>query len=99
MSLTTDPHEHLIQMPPPSTGFHAFNPVHAELRGEHRAEPVPLISHRFMADIDAALVQPIFNVSDRKWKANVHHDSQPDNFGTAMNRHSPSGLPSDVKVA
>lgn len=34
-----------------------------------------------MADVDASLVQPILDVSERKRKANVHHHRQPDNFG------------------
>ena len=37
-----------------------------------------------MADVDAAFVQQILDVSERKWKSNVHHDRQADDLGAAV---------------
>ena len=45
------------------TGFHAVNPALADLRCKDRTEPMPPISHRFMADIDAALMEQIFHIA------------------------------------
>jgi len=63
--LTIDFHEHLIQMPAPSTGFHAVDAAFADLGSEHGAEPVPPEPDRLMADVDAALVQQILDVAKR----------------------------------
>ena len=37
-----------------------------------------------MADVDAALVQQVLDVSERKWKANVHHDRQANDLRAAV---------------
>ena len=63
MSLTVDFHEHLVQMPPPPAGFHSGSTPFSDLRGKHRTEPMPPISHRFMTDIDAAFVEKIFHIA------------------------------------
>lgn len=34
-----------------------------------------------MADIDPALVEQVFDVSQRERKSNIQHDRQPDDFG------------------
>jgi hypothetical protein len=39
-----------------------LNPFSSDLGGEHRAEPVPPKPHRFVADIDATLMQHILDV-------------------------------------
>jgi hypothetical protein len=39
-----------------------MNALLADLRREPRAEPVPLGANRFMADIDAAFVEQIFDL-------------------------------------
>jgi hypothetical protein len=33
-----------------------------------------------MANLNAALVQQILDVSERKWKASIHHDGQADDL-------------------
>ena len=43
-----------------------MNPPLSDLGGEHRTEPVPPISHRLVADIDATLVQQRFEPTVRK---------------------------------
>ena len=37
-----------------------------------------------MANIYAALVQQIFHIAQRKWKTNVHHDRELDNFARCL---------------
>jgi hypothetical protein len=37
-----------------------------------------------VANIDAALVQKIFDVSQRQWKTNIQHDGEADNLRAAM---------------
>ncbi len=76
--LAVDLHENLVQMPAPATGFHAHNSAFSDLRGKHRAEPVPPISHRFMANIDAAFVQKILDISTGQGKTDVQHHRQAD---------------------
>ena len=78
MLLTVDLDEHLVQMPPPSAGLHALNPSLSDLGSEHRAEPVPPVSHRFMADIDAAFVQQILDISKGQRETDVQLYRQAD---------------------
>ena len=50
-------------MPPPMWPVpHAIDPLPPDLRREYRAEPVPPETDGFMTDVDAALVQQIFDV-------------------------------------
>ena len=44
-----------------------------DLRCEHGTEPVPLKTHSFLADIDAALEKMIFYLPQRKRIADIHH--------------------------
>ena len=70
-------HKNLIQMPlPVRTGAHPADPVSPDLSSKHRAKSIPPVPHRFVTDVDASLVQQVLDVSERKWKANVHHDRQ-----------------------
>ena len=78
-------HKYLIQMPlPVRVCAHLLNPFPADFSGKQRAKTVPPISNRFVANIDAALVQKIFYVSQRQRKTNIQHDGVADNFGAAM---------------
>ena len=75
--LTVDLHEHLVQVPlPVRVCAHLADPFLADLCGKQRAKSVPPKSNRFVADIDAAFVQQILDIAERKGKANVHHDRQ-----------------------
>lgn len=40
--------------------------------------------YRLMADVDAALVQQILDVSEREWKANLHHHRQADDLRAGL---------------
>ncbi len=57
--------------------FDAFSP---DLGGEHRTKSIPPETDRFMADIDAALVQKIFDIPEREWKPHVHHHGEADDL-------------------
>jgi hypothetical protein len=39
-----------------------FDPPPTDLRGEHRPEPVPLVTHGLVADLNATLGQQILHV-------------------------------------
>ncbi len=56
----------------------------SDFRGEHRTKPVPPEPHRFMADIDAAFEQQIFDMPQRQRIADVHHHREADHLGRAV---------------
>jgi len=72
MHLTIDLHKHLVQMPLP-VGIcpQLLNKPFTNFSGEHRTKSVPPEPNRFVTDIDAALVQPVFDVSERKGKPDI----------------------------
>jgi hypothetical protein len=43
---------------------HGFNPLASDLGGKHRAKPVPPEPHCLVADLDAALVQKVLDISE-----------------------------------
>ena len=54
--------EDFVQMPDPFEEFAARNAPLAELRREHRPEPIPLEAHRLVRDINPALVEQILDI-------------------------------------
>jgi len=51
-------HEDLIQMPPPLRMLtHGLRSFSSDLGREHRTKPVPPVTHAFMTNVDATLVQ------------------------------------------
>lgn len=82
MSFTIDPHKNLIQVPAP------LNPVLMtgrsllpDLGCENGPEPVPPETNGLMADVDATLMQQVFNLSQRQRETNIHHHRQTANLG------------------
>jgi hypothetical protein len=59
-------------------------PPLADLGRKPRTEPVPPKTHRFMADIDTAFVEQIFDLPQRKRIPDIHHHSKADNFGRCL---------------
>ena len=53
-------------------------------RGEHRSKSVPPIPHGFVADIDTALEQQIFNLSRGQRITDVHHRREADHLGRTV---------------
>ena len=84
MPLTVDLHEHLVQVPAPLARFHAFDPALPDLRSKHRAEPMPPEPNRFIADLDAALMQQVLDVAERQRETDVQHHRQADNFRATL---------------
>jgi hypothetical protein len=62
MPFTIDLHEHLVQMPPPSTRTHALNASLSDFARKNRPKSMPLVPGGFVAHIDAAFVQQILDV-------------------------------------
>jgi hypothetical protein len=74
-----------IQMPPPvGQGPHSVDPLAADLGGEHRAEAVPPEPHGLMADVDAALLQHVFDVAQRERLTDGHHHGKTDDFRASL---------------
>ena len=66
MRLAVDLYEYLVQMPlPVRESTHLLDTSTANLSGEHRAKSIPPIPHRFVADVDAALVQQVLDIAQR----------------------------------
>ena len=61
-------------------GPHAADSVRADLSRKHRARSIPPKTDCLMAHIDFAFVQQIFDISKRKWKTDVQHHCQADDF-------------------
>ena len=79
-----DLHENLVQVPSPVRIRSMMNTPLSDFRGEHRTKPVPPEPHCFVADIDAAFEQQIFNLPQRQRIADVHHHREADHLGRAV---------------
>jgi hypothetical protein len=84
MSLAFDLHEHRVQVPLPLAGFHAFDPTFPDLRGKHQPEPMPPVSNRFVADIDAPFMKQIFPIAERQRKTDLQHHRKADDIGAGF---------------
>jgi hypothetical protein len=74
-------HQHLIQTPLPMCSRpHSINPSAADLSGKHRAKSVPPRPNRLMANVNAAFMQKIFNIPQRKRKPHIHHNGRADDL-------------------
>ena len=78
--LTIDLHEDLVEMPTPATRFHTPDPAFPDLGGKHRSEAMPPVPDGFVADVDAALMQQILDVSQRERETHVQHHRQADHL-------------------
>lgn len=83
--LVGDLHENLVQMPLQlRKQSHPRRPLASEIGREHRANPVPPEQDRLVADVDAALLQQVLDVSQRKWKPDIWHNRQADDLGRRL---------------
>lgn len=81
VALAVDLHEHLVHVRLPfRVGTELLNPFSFDLLGEHWAEPIPPIPYRLVADVDAAFMENIFDVPQRKRETHVEHHRQADDF-------------------
>jgi hypothetical protein len=65
-------------------GPHPTDTFSADLGCKQWPESIPPEPYGFVADVDAALMQQVLDVSERKWKANVHHDRQANDLRAAV---------------
>ncbi len=80
MCLTVDADEHLIKMPAPVRPVAPVYPLLPDLGGKQRAKAVLPVPHGFIADVDAALKQEIFNLSQRQGITDIQHHSAADDL-------------------
>ena len=71
-------------MAPSAAGAHTFNVAFPNLKGKHWTEPEPPKSDRFMADVDAPLMEKIFHVPQGKRLPDIQHHRQADSFGAGF---------------
>jgi len=82
MPFSPDFDEDFVQMPLPLRASpHRFGPTFPDLVREVRSEPVDPKADTLVADIDAALMQQVFDVSKRVRKSDVHHHTELDDLG------------------
>ncbi len=53
----------------------------SDLMSEHWAKAIPPISNRFMANVDATLVQYVFDIAKGEGEPDIHHHGQADDLG------------------
>ena len=73
MCLTVDADEHLIKMPAPQRIGSMANTAFPDLGGKQRTKAVLPVPHGLMANVDAALEQKIFDLSQRQGVADIQH--------------------------
>ena len=61
-----------------------LNAPFPDLRGEHRAEPVPPKPYRLVADIDTALEQQFLDLAQRQRVPDIHHHREANDFGRTI---------------
>ena len=79
MQFTVDLQENFIEVP--AARPCPRNQKVSDFRSEQRTKPAPSIPLRFVADLDAALVQQVICVALRQRVSNIHHDRQANDFG------------------
>jgi hypothetical protein len=85
MPLAIDLCENFAQRPQPvRIGSHPVDPVSSDFRCKHRAKSSPSVPHRFVADVDAALVKQVLDIQKRKWEPDIHHHHQASDFWAIM---------------
>lgn len=72
---------HLVEVLLPVTvAAHPADALALYLAGEQRAETVPLKPNSFVADIDAAPEQQVFDIPQAQRVTNIHHHHEPDHL-------------------
>ena len=82
MALCSDFDEDLIQVPLPLRAApHEFGQAFPDLVRQVSPEPIDPEADTFVTDINAALVEKIFDISKRERKSDVHQHAKLDDFG------------------
>lgn len=75
----------LVQVPSPLLGrAHPLDPLAPDMGSKHLTEPVPPEPHGLMADLDAAFMQQIFDVSKRQREPDGEHHRQADDLRACL---------------
>jgi len=83
--LTVDFHENLIQMPLPiGVSAQLLDAFPADLGRKYWAKPVPPESNRLVADTDAALVEKILHIPERKREPDIQHHRKADDLRAGL---------------
>lgn len=98
MALAVDLEEHLVPVAPPAAGPHALNAALADFGGEHRTEPVPPESYRFVADVDTPFVQQVLDVPQGKRIPPIHLHCQADDLGAGPEVAKQAGFGHHAKL-
>jgi hypothetical protein len=81
LSPTTDLHKDLVQVPLPlRTLLHTLRSTFADLVREVSAEPIDPVTDRFVANVDAAFMEQVFNIPQLQRKSDIHHDCKLDDL-------------------
>ncbi len=85
MPLTIYLHENLVNVPLPfGERAQLLNTTPPYLSSKHRAKPVPPIPDSFVAHVDPAFVQQIFDIPKRERETDVQHHRKTDDLGTGF---------------
>lgn len=77
-----DLHENLVEVPTPlMSRSHSVDASAPDLGSEHRPGPSPPEPHGFVANLDTALMEQIFNIPERQREPDVEHDRHADDLG------------------
>ena len=92
--------ENFVEVPPPVTEMtHCLNPAASDLGRKNCPEPDPPEPHRFMRDIDSALVQQVLDIPKRERIADVHYHRQADDLGRSLEVAKNAGIAHPVRLA
>lgn len=85
VSLPTDLHEDLIQMPLPLRRLpHSFRTALPYFVSEVSSKTVDPMPHRLVADVDATFVKKVFDVPQGQREADIHHNRKLDDLGRRL---------------
>jgi hypothetical protein len=78
---------------------HRLYPATADLGRENGAEPVPSEPHGFMRDVDAALMEQVLHVPERKWMPDIHHHREAYDLGRSLEVAENAGVAHPIRLA
>ena len=91
MGRPVDPDTHRIKRPTPQRLGPMMHTAVPDLRGQHWTKAVPPVPHGLMADVEAALTQTIFALSQREGVADRQHAREADDLRRTGERTTGSG--------
>jgi len=81
VSLLTELHKHLVEVPLPLRLLRrSFRTALPKLVREVSPEPIDPMADRFVANVDTAFEEQVFDVQQRQREADIHHDRELDDF-------------------